>query len=151
MFAFILMVHFVHVLAFSWTNLLFKDQQICAGIRELVLQMNERDARWGAYLEGNGWLKSYLTGEQENNVKKESWRGKASTAFFFSSLWSCHPSWRAWLQIACWPEAADRWSCPPHSGSQKHLPNTRRWAQPLKCVQKWQKNVKVFFTADGYK
>jgi len=30
----------------------------------------------GAYLEGNGWLKSYLTGEQENNVKKESWSGK---------------------------------------------------------------------------
>lgn len=45
----------------------------------------------GAYLEGNGWMKSRLTGEQENNVKKESWKGKASTALFFSSLWSCHP------------------------------------------------------------
>ncbi len=86
-FSFFLMVCFVHVLVVAWADLLFKDQQICAGIRELVLQMTERDGRWGLILRG----KSRSNGEQGNNVKKEFWKGKASTALFFSSLWSCHP------------------------------------------------------------
>lgn len=36
-----LMVRFVHALVVASTDLSFKDQQICAGIRELVLQMTE--------------------------------------------------------------------------------------------------------------
>lgn len=154
-FSFILMVHFVHV-AFAWIDLLFKDQQICAGIRELDLQMTERDARWGAYLEGNGWMTSGLTGEQENNVKKESWKGKASTALFFSSLWSCHPVLTCMAADSMLTRGGWQVELPPSFRLPETPPKYTTLGTTIKVCPKMtekgkQRNVKVSFSADRNK
>lgn len=92
----------------------------------------------GVLLEGNIKQKRRLTGKTEECRKYSRQKSlrEASTLDFLGSLRSCHPSWRARLRIARWPEEADRWSCPPHSNSHKHLKSTTPRAWAWKCVEK---------------